>query len=79
MPVQYVTVYLEVTARIDCEFERNDYGVKGSPVWYEADPDTIEVSGIDIEGFGVDGIPKELLEHIEELAAEKALEKGEWK
>ena len=78
MPVQYVSFDVTVTCRVDCEMERNDYGVSGSPIWYEPDPDTIEVSAIDIEGFSVDGIPKELLEHLEELAAETALADGEW-
>lgn len=80
MPVQYVTFSLEVTARVDCEMERNDYGVPGSPVWYEPNPDTLEISNIAFEdvNISVDNLPKDVQDLIEEMAAETALAKGEW-
>ena len=61
MSVQYVTMTIEVTARVDAQLGRDD-------CWT-----VTEVSGI-----GVDGSSQDLLEYIEEYAAEVALEKGEW-
>lgn len=80
MPVQYVSFDVTVTCRVDCEMERNDYGVRGSPVWYEPDLNTIEVSAIAFDEVNISSsaIPKDLLEHIEEIAAEKAMDNGEW-
>lgn len=47
---------------------RVDAELDGSDCW-----NVVEVSGI-----GIDGLDQPLLEYIEELAAEVALEKGEW-
>ena len=42
--------------------ERCDYGVEGSPVWDEVNPDTIEILHFDILGIDVDPriLPQEL-------------------
>lgn len=76
MPVQYVTFSLEVTARVDADGHLTDYGVDRSPVWTEYE--ITEVSGIEIEGFSIDNLPKDVQDLIEEMAAETALAKGEW-
>jgi hypothetical protein len=33
----------ELNVTFVAESERCDYGVEGSPVWYEVNPDTIEI------------------------------------
>ncbi len=78
MPVQYVSFNVTVTARVDADTERCDYGVKGSPVWDEIKPETLSVSGMEIEGFSLDAMPKDVREYLEEMAAETALADGEW-
>jgi hypothetical protein len=62
---------LLVEATVWADMERNDYGVPGSPTWYEADVTSVE---IEINGVKVKDCPDELYE----LAAEAAIEKGEW-
>jgi len=71
--VRYLTFDVTVTCRVDADTERCDYGVKGSPVWDEIKPETLEVSMISIDDMSGD-----VLECIKELAYEKALEDGEW-
>jgi hypothetical protein len=62
---------LLVEATVWAEMVRNDYGVHGSPVWY--DP---EIGDIDFEinGIRVKDVPDEL----NEMAYDAAIEKGEW-
>lgn len=50
--------------------ERNDYGVPGSPIWYE--PQDIEVTMIEILGVEVafEALPKELQSEVLAMAAE---------
>ena len=62
-------VLIEVTVWAD--MVRNDYGVPGSPVWHDA-----EVTGVEAEVNGVKIVP--CPDDIHELAAEAAIEKGEW-
>jgi hypothetical protein len=52
--------------------ERCDYGVEGSPVWYEVNPDTIEILHFDILGIDVDPriLPPELQAAIYALSNE---------
>jgi hypothetical protein len=51
--------------------ERNDYGVPNSPVWYEA-----EVTSVDVE---VNGVKLPICpDDLYELAAEAAIQRGEW-
>lgn len=80
MPTQYVTFTIEITARVDCEMERSDYGVPRSPVFYEPNPDTFEVSGLEVYGHGVDinALPKNLKEMIEDEAIETATRLDGW-
>ena len=62
-------VLIEVTVWAD--MERNDYGVPGSPVWYDAEVTDIDVM---INGAPVSDCPDDL----RELAAEAAINRGEW-
>lgn len=80
MPTKYVNFQIEVTARVDATMERNDYGVDGSPVWYEPNPDSLEVSGIEIEGVEISlaSVGETLYDLVEDIAAETALMEGEW-
>lgn len=80
MPVQYVTFTVEVSARVDCEMEECDYGVRGSGVWGEPIARTVEASGFDVDGvkFDIDDLPDDVKLRLEELACDAALEKGEW-
>lgn len=52
----------EITVSFAAETEKADYGVPGSPVWDEIDPDTIEVTGLEILGVDVnlDDLPADL-------------------
>jgi hypothetical protein len=56
--------------------ERCDYGVEGSPVWYEVNPDSIEILTLDILGFDVDPrvLPKQLQDAIFALSNEVEFE-----
>ena len=62
----------ELNVTFVAQTERSDYGVERSPVWYEVNPDTIEILHFDILGIDVDPrvLPKELQKAIHELAAE---------
>ena len=52
----------EITVSFTAETEKADYGVPGSPVWDEIDPDTIEVTALEILGVDVniDDLPADL-------------------
>lgn len=52
----------EITVSFVTETEKADYGVPGSPVWDEIDPDTIEVTALEILGVDVniDDLPADL-------------------
>jgi len=56
--------------------ERSDYGVPNSPVWYEVNPDTIEILHFDILGIDVDPriLPQELQAAIHALSNEVEFE-----
>ena len=56
--------------------ERCDYGVEGSPVWDEVNPDTIEILTFDILGIDVDPriLPPELQAAIFALCNEVEFE-----
>jgi hypothetical protein len=56
--------------------ERFDYGVEGSPVWDEVNPDTIEILHFDILGIDVDPriLPQELQAAIHALSGEVEFE-----
>jgi len=80
MPVQYVTFSVEVTARVDCDLHREDYGVRGSPVFLEPDLATIDVCLMEIDGVEIplDMLSKQVKDALEDRAAEAAIEQGEW-
>ena len=56
--------------------ERFDYGVEGSPVWEEINPDSIEILHVDILGIDVDPrtLPQELQRAIHALSNEVEFE-----
>ena len=62
----------ELNVTFVAETERSDYGVEGSPVWDEVDPDTIEILHFDILGVDVDPriLPQELQDAIHALSNE---------
>jgi len=62
---------LLIEAIVWADMERNDYGVPGSPVWYEATVTSVEV---EVNGVKLPICPDDLYE----LAAEAAIERGEW-
>jgi hypothetical protein len=44
----------ELNVTFVAQTERSDYGVPNSPVWYEVNPDSIEILHFDILGIDVD-------------------------
>ena len=66
----------ELSVTFVAQTERSDYGVEGSPVWYEAKPDTIEILHFDILGIDVDPrvLPQELQAAIYALSNEVEFE-----
>jgi hypothetical protein len=73
---------LEVFASVSANLVRNDYGVPGSPVWYEVDDATVDVFCIN----GVDYTFKELTakvgddaaELLNEICIEASIKKDDW-
>ena len=66
----------ELNVTFQAQAERCDYGVEGSPVWYEVNPDTIEILHFDILGIDVDHriLPPELQAAIFALCNEVEFE-----
>ena len=66
----------ELNVTFQAQAERCDYGVPNSPVWYEVNPDSIEILTLDILGFDVDPrvLPKELQDAIYALSDEVEFE-----
>jgi hypothetical protein len=62
----------ELNVTFQAQAERCDYGVEGSPVWDEVNPDTIEILHFDILGIDVDPrvLPPELQAAIYALSNE---------
>jgi hypothetical protein len=56
----------DIYATFTAEVEVSDYGVPGSPVLRDPDPDTIEVTGLTILGVDVDfdALPADLRDAI---------------
>ena len=80
MPTVYATYDAEqITAQFEAESHPNDYGVKGSPVWWEIDLGTIDIISLEILGVEVDPnkLPEDLQSAIRELAGEVEFETGE--
>jgi hypothetical protein len=65
----------DMVITFEANMERNDYGVSGSPVWYE--PSDVEVVAVEILGVDVDPkvLPKalinEMLSYADEIEAEE--------
>jgi hypothetical protein len=66
----------ELSVTFVAQTERSDYGVEGSPVWDEVNPDTIEILHFDILGIDVDPrvLPPELQAAIWALSNEVEFE-----
>ena len=66
----------ELSVTFVASTERCDYGVEGSPVWDEVNPDSIEILHFDILGIDVDPriLPKELQDAIYALSNEVEFE-----
>ena len=62
----------ELSVTFVASTERCDYGVEGSPVWDEVNPDSIEILHFDILGIDVDPriLPPELQDAIHALSKE---------
>lgn len=62
----------EVEILMTAETERSDYGVPGSPVWDEVNPDTVQVVSLTILGVDVNikELPSDLQDAIYALWAE---------
>ena len=68
MPVQYVTIPVTITARVDARYDR--YG----------DLEVSEISSVAIDDVNIslDAMPQDVRDCIKELASEAAYEKDEW-
>ena len=66
----------ELNVTFVASIERCDYGVEGSPVWEEINPDSIEILHVDILGIDVDPrtLPQELQRAIHALSGEVEFE-----
>jgi len=70
MTITATTETEDMVISYEAETERSDYGVPGSPVWYEIVD--VEVVGVEIMGYEVDPktLPKELIAELREMAPE---------
>ena len=61
-----------IDVEFNCRMECNDYGVPGSPSWWEPISDSITIQSIEILGVQVteDSLPKEVIDAIYELSQE---------
>jgi hypothetical protein len=68
MTITATTETEDMVITYEAETERSDYGVPGSPVWYEIVD--VEVVGVEIMGVEVDPktLPKELIGELREMA-----------
>lgn len=60
----------DVMVAFGCRMERSDYGVTGSPTWFEPISDSIEINELEILGVTVDpmNLPMNLVQAIMGLA-----------
>jgi len=66
-----------IEVRFSAQTEKADYGVPGSPVWHEVDPDTIKIESLTILGVDVDptSLPAVLQNAIIELSEDLDFER----
>ncbi len=64
----------EVYVWFSCDMEKSDYGVPGSPVWFE--PQNIKIDEIEILGVGVKAkdLPSDLVNALHALSEEVEFE-----
>jgi hypothetical protein len=78
MATQRVEFDTLINATLSARMERTDYGVPGSPVWYEAEDIefdlTINIAGVDVE---IKDLPKVLRDALLDEAI-NVTESGEW-
>lgn len=79
MASKYAYANLECKIRIDARMERVDYGVPGSPTWFEP-RDMVVDRVVEIEGLGfrMADLPVRLRKLIEEMAMEDADDSIGW-
>lgn len=70
MTITATTETEDMVITYHAEAERSDYGVPGSPVWYEIVD--VEVVGVEIMGVEVDPkvLPDDLISELREMAPE---------
>lgn len=80
MSSMQVTLYIEVCATVRCQMERSDYGVPGSPVWYEPDPASFKVEDVSFDDVNIAlaSLPQNVQDMVMDAAIEAAVNKGEW-
>jgi len=66
----------EIEVDFKARLERCDFGVPRSPVWYEVDPASVEITALSILGVDVDPqtLPDSVLNAILDLADEVEFE-----
>lgn len=62
----------DLTINFRADGEKSDYGVPGSPVWWDVDPDSIVIDSIEILGHSVPlkSFPPELQKDLYECHSE---------
>lgn len=62
----------DLTINFRADGEKNDYGVPGSPVWWDVNPDSIVIDSIEIMGHTVPlkSLPTELQKDLYECSGE---------
>lgn len=79
MASRYVDLALSCTVRCSARMVRNDYGVPGSPVWYEPEDikcdDTVEIEGVEVK---LSVLPEQLQALIRDMAANAADDEFGW-
>jgi len=74
MTITATTETEDMVISYEAKTERSDYGVPGSPVWYEIID--VEVVGVEIMGVEVEPktLPKELIAELREMAPEDSMD-----
>lgn len=72
-------IYLDVRVECTARMVRNDYGVSGSPVWYEPEDiecdETVEIEGVKVK---LSVLPERLQALIRDMACDAADDEHGW-